>query len=229
MRALGRPAWHGRAAADAVGAARRRAREADSAADSGADCVYPGEPLHRVTSFWRSGKGGALREALDELFLGHREALVRTLFRMVGLRHAAEDLAHEAYLRVSAVVERRPVDHLQGFLYQTARNLAVDHLRRERLRRRFEAEPSDATDVDAPSAAPSPEQAAIDRERLALLEETLAALPARARQVLVLSRVHGWSYPKIAAHLGVSPNTVYNDVRAAMARCLAAVGRTGPR
>ena len=41
---------------------------------------------------------------------------------------------------------------------------------------------------------------------------------------MVLSRIQGWPYPKIAAHLGVSPNTVYNDIRLAMAYCLDALG-----
>jgi RNA polymerase sigma-70 factor (ECF subfamily) len=65
----------------------------------------------------------------------------------------------------------------------------------------------------------------IDRERLQLFENTLFGLPERARKALLLSRMEGWSYPAIARHLGVSPNTVYNDVRMAMAHCMDAVAR----
>ena len=39
----------------------------------------------------------------------------------------------------------------------------------------------------------------------------------------MLSRLEGLTYPEIARRLGVSENTVYNDIRAALARCLAAV------
>jgi hypothetical protein len=55
--------------------------------------------------------------------------------------------------------------------------------------------------------------ALIDKERLYLFERALMGLPERARKVLLLSRMEGWSYPAIAEHLGVSPGTVYNDVR----------------
>jgi RNA polymerase sigma-70 factor (ECF subfamily) len=65
----------------------------------------------------------------------------------------------------------------------------------------------------------------VDRERLQLFERALLDLPERARKVLLLSRMEGWTYPAIAQHLGVSPNTVYNDVRLAMAHCMNAMAR----
>jgi DNA-directed RNA polymerase specialized sigma24 family protein len=49
------------------------------------------------------------------------------------------------------------------------------------------------------SDAASPEAEAIDRQRLAVLEAALSSLPERARQVVLLSRVHEWPYPRIAA------------------------------
>lgn len=165
------------------------------------------------------------------VFMEQRGALIRTLFRIVRCEHTAEELAQESYLRVARTIAQRPVEHLQAFLYQTARNLALDHLRHEGVRRRIEVEPA-ATghgihEVAAPVA--SPEAEAIDRERLALLENAMAKLPERAREVLLLNRIHGWPYPKIAAHLGVSPNTVYNDIQLAMAHCLDAMARSEGR
>jgi RNA polymerase sigma factor (sigma-70 family) len=166
---------------------------------------------------------------LDTLFLQQRSALVGALFRIVRCEQTAEELAHESYLRVARAIAKKPVEHIQAFLYQTARNLAFDHLRHEVVRQRVEAESTSAEVVDVASDAASPEAEAIDRQRLALLEAALAGLPERARQVLLLSRIHEWPYPKIAAHLGVSPNTVYNDIRLAMACCLDAVARSEGR
>jgi RNA polymerase sigma factor (sigma-70 family) len=166
---------------------------------------------------------------LDALFLQQRSALVGTLFRIVRCEQTAEELAHESYLRVARAIAKKPVEHIQAFLYQTARNLAFDHLRHELVRQRVEAESTSADVIDVAFEAASPEAEAIDRQRLALLETALSRLPERARQVLVLSRIHEWSYPKIAAHLGVSPNTVYNDIRLAMAHCLDVVARSESR
>jgi RNA polymerase sigma factor (sigma-70 family) len=171
-----------------------------------------------------------VRSALDILFLQQRSALVGTLVRIVRCEQTAEELAHESYLRVACAIAKKPVEHVQAFLYQTARNLALDHLRREHVRQRVEAESaSAAAALDVASDTASPEAEAIDRQRLALLESALSALPERARQVLLLSRIHEWPYPKIAAHLGVSSNTVYNDMRLAMACCLDAVARSDGR
>ena len=39
----------------------------------------------------------------------------------------------------------------------------------------------------------------------------------------MLSRLEGLTYPEIARRLGVSENTVYNDIRAALASCLASL------
>jgi RNA polymerase sigma factor (sigma-70 family) len=163
---------------------------------------------------------------LDTLFVQQHGALVGALFRIVRCEQTARDLAHESYLRVAGAIAQKPVEHIQSFLYQTARNLAFDHLRHEAVRRRVEVEPADdITIADVASAAASPEAEAIDRQRLAVLERAMASLPERTRQVMLLSRVHEWPYPRIAAHLGVSPNTVYNDIRLAMACCLDVLAR----
>nr|WP_284701189.1 sigma-70 family RNA polymerase sigma factor [Rhodoplanes tepidamans] len=164
------------------------------------------------------------------MFLAQRSALVGALTRIVRCEATAEDLVQESYLRVARAMAQRPVEHVQAFLYQTARNLALDHLRSTGVKRRVEVEPVDEEAfLDVPSEHPSPEVEIIDRQRLALFESVLADLPARTREVLFLSRIHGWPYPRIAAHLGVSPNTVYNDIRLAMAHCLDAMARAERR
>ena len=172
-----------------------------------------------------------MRSTLDTLFLQQRSTLVGTLFRIVRCRaNRGRTRARSSYLRVARAIAKKPVEHIQAFLYQTARNLAFDHLRHELVRRRVEGEAASAGEIlEVASDAASPEAEAIDRQRLAVLEAALSALPERARQVMLLSRVHEWPYPKIAAHLGVSSNTVYNDIRIAMACCLDAIARAEGR
>lgn len=167
-----------------------------------------------------------VKPALDAVFMGHRGALVRLLARMVGSAATAEDLAQEAYLKVRAAAEGRPVEHLAPFLFQTARNLAVDHLRQER-RHAVVMVPNVTTEgleeIAAPT--PSPETEAGDRQRLARMEAALAGLGERQRRILLLNRMEGLSHAEIAERLGVSVSTVQKDLKTALLACLEVFAR----
>jgi|AGTN01.1.fsa_nt_gi RNA polymerase sigma factor, sigma-70 family len=164
------------------------------------------------------------RQAFEALFSSHRKTLVWKLFRIVACRDTAEDLVHEAYVRVATALGRHPVDHIPTFLYQTAHNLALDHLRRERSHSRFvDPAAGDETVLRVPSQEASPETAAADRQKLGRLADALATLPERTRRILLLNRIEGMPYPEIAEKLGISPSTVYKDIQLALAHCLTAV------
>ncbi len=167
-----------------------------------------------------------MSQSLNDIYVAQRRSLVWSVMRIVGSRQIAEDLAQESYLKVAKALGERHIEHIQAFLYQTARNLALDHKRSEQSKARVELHmPNDRAVREIPAQSASPEAEIIDRERFRTLEKALASLPERARKVMILSRLEGWSYPRIAAHLGVSQNTVYNDMKLAMAHCLDAVTR----
>lgn len=163
--------------------------------------------------------------SLNAIYLSRKALLIGTVFRVVRDAQTAEDIAQESYLRVARAIRENPVNQIQAFLFQTARNLALDHVRRQTARRTVETALDEAEADRVPSLAPSAEQALMDREKLEALERALGRLPARARRVFALSRVEGWSYPRIAEALGISPNTVYNDMKLAMGACVEAVQR----
>lgn len=71
----------------------------------------------------------SLALAINDLFLHHRQSLIQTIYRIFGCPQTAEDLAHEAYLKMLHVSTIQKINQPRPFLYQTARNLALDHLR----------------------------------------------------------------------------------------------------
>jgi len=146
------------------------------------------------------------------------------LVRLVGSSETAEDLAQDAYLRVAAAVRERPVHALRAFLFRTARNLAFDHLRAERMHGTVIAQGLASEAVEAvPTAFPSPEAHAFDRERLALLDAALGRMKGRRRTIFVLHKLHGWDYARIATYLGITESAVQKNIRWALADCLAAM------
>lgn len=163
---------------------------------------------------------------LGELYVRRRRSLVALLTRIVRNPHTAEDLAQEAFLRVGRAAEAGSIVNLDAFLHRTARNLGLDHERQRLRRARFEGE-APASLADVPEALPPPEERLIERERQAALRRTVAALPERARRAWHLAYVEGHTYAQIAETLGVSRNTVYNDVKLVIGHCHDTLRRHG--
>nr|WP_253911993.1 sigma-70 family RNA polymerase sigma factor [Pseudomonas sp. CVAP\ len=152
--------------------------------------------------------------------------MLRTLERMVNNHSTAEDLLQETYLRVARALSERAIDHLEPFVFQTARNLALDHLRARRIQSRTMLEDV-PLDVVQSIAAPlsSAEDAAHAEQLLERLNISLSQLTPRQQQIFILSRLHGHSYLEIAEQLSVSLSTVQKDLKLIMAICVGVADR----
>jgi DNA-directed RNA polymerase specialized sigma24 family protein len=74
--------------------------------------------------------------ALTQLFASERERLVRLVKRIMGCESTAEDIAQDTFLRLND----RPVGTEDAsLLFRTAQNLAIDHLRAQRVRSDYAA------------------------------------------------------------------------------------------
>ncbi|QQZ40766.1 sigma-70 family RNA polymerase sigma factor [Pseudomonas sp. SK3(2021)] len=162
----------------------------------------------------------------NHVFLTQRVSLLRTLERMVNNPSTAEDLLQETYLRVTRALNERAIDHLEPFVFQTARNLALDHLRARRIQARtlLEDVPLDVVEsVAAPLS--SAEDATHAEQLLERLNMSLAQLSPRQQQIFILSRLHGHSYLEIAEKLEVSQSTVQKELKLIMAICIGVAER----
>lgn len=145
---------------------------------------------------------------------------------MVKDRSTAEDLLQEVWLRVNRAVEERPVNHLKPFIFQTARNLALDHLRARRLRAQTVIEDAPLAQVLSVTAPMGlPEDALHASRILANLSHSLGSLSSRQQQIFVLSRLHGCSHQEIATQLHVSQSTVQKELKLVMAICIGVASR----
>jgi len=162
----------------------------------------------------------------NQVFLSQRLVLLRTLQRMVNNPSTAEDLLQETFLRVTRALSERPIDHLEPFVFQTARNLALDHLRSRRIQSRTLQEdvPMDVLQSVA-SPVTTPEDAAHAEQLLEHLSVSLGQLSARQQQIFILSRLHGCSYQEIADQLQVSLSTVQKELKLIMAICIGVAER----
>ncbi len=128
-----------------------------------------------------------------------------------------DDLVQDSFLRVLRAHAGTPIANAKGFLFSTARNLALNSLRHRRY-----SHPRDMGEIDPTvvldEKADTPEIVARTQE-LNLLHLALESLPERCREVFVLRRLHGFSQKEIATRLGISEKTVENQCVLALRRC----------
>ena len=112
--------------------------------------------------------------------------LRRHLARILGNPAEAQDVAHDAYLRVYPVVKKQSAEKPEALLYTTARRLAFNRLKRRRI---VPFAPELPAENALPSSAPGVVQQVIARQELERLEQAIAALPEGCRTVLLLRKV----------------------------------------
>lgn len=148
----------------------------------------------------QSGDG----EAFAALYRRHAGALMPMLWRLAGGDRAlAEDWLQDAFVQAwRKLGQVRDRAAFGGWLRRLAANVALSDRRRGRLAT-VEAE------VDA--GAPEPPWPAADLD----LERAIAALPERARQVLVLFHLSDLSHAEIADLLSIDVGTAKSQLHRA--------------
>lgn len=128
-----------------------------------------------------------------------------------------DDIAQESYLRVWRARATQSIRSAKGFLFQIARHVATDVLRRDLV-----SPIKGVTDLAALSVfdgKPDAAEVACSREEIALLADAIDALPARCRQVFILRKIQRIPQKEIAGRLGISEQTVQVLVLRGMKRC----------
>lgn len=131
--------------------------------------------------------------------------LRRYLTRLLGNTTEAQDVAHDAYLRVYPSEQKSPAAQPEALLYVTARRLAINKLKRRSISP-FARGPIDLD--TAPSHSPGVAQQVMARQELSLLETAMAELPPGCRAVLLLRKIELLSHREIADRLGIAVSTV---------------------
>jgi RNA polymerase sigma factor (sigma-70 family) len=149
--------------------------------------------------------------------LPHEPMLRAWLLRGFGPRLAIDDVIQEAFLRVLQARATGELHAPKAFLFATARNLAVDSLRRHAVSRTDSLVEADLSNV-LDDHDGIPESLARSQE-VALLTEAVQSLPERCRQVMTLRLVYGLTQRVIGEKLGVSDRTVAAQLAIGTRKC----------
>ncbi len=161
-------------------------------------------------------------DALTCLFREHAKSVRRYLSRLVVAPEIAEELAQEAFARVYLSPRLTTADSPRSFLFRTARNLALNHLVRQRTVT-FE-HLDDRPGFQIQDETPSAERWLAAREELELVRAVIAELPPKCRQVFLLLRINGLSIQEAAREMGLSETMVRKYAARAYEHCQTRLG-----
>ena len=148
----------------------------------------------------------------DAVFLAHWDRVYGILYRLVGNRAEAEDLAQDVFVKLYQQPPRRADSNIGAWLYRVATNSGYNALRgRNRQQRWYQL-----LWRSQPQTAPDPEQQLADSETTAAVRAALATLTPQQGQLLLLRHM-GLSYAELAAACDLNPNSVGKQLSRAAA------------
>jgi RNA polymerase sigma-70 factor (ECF subfamily) len=157
----------------------------------------------------REGDHAAYSQLMDY----YQGSILNFVYRLVGSREEAEDIAQDvfvrAYQKLDSFTFRTSRDRFSTWLYQLARNAAIDVLRR---RQRRPVQSLDEFPLLGPVAVGNPALDTGDRERERAISAAFAELPEDQRTALVLSVYEGQSYADIAVIMKASVKSVESRI-----------------
>lgn len=151
--------------------------------------------------------------SLKNLFQKHAHEIQRVLEKSGHGQATSEDVTQEVFLRILGAEKLQQADNPRAYLHRAAKNLVVDHYRREKI---------SAIDViseqrylELEDDAPGPETIISDRQQLNVLQQQLATLPPQMRKAFELYRLHDLTISEVAEQLELSVTRTWTLIRQA--------------
>jgi len=136
-----------------------------------------------------------------------------------------DDLVQDVYYRLLKLSSIAHIDDPRNYLFQTARNIVIDQVRRKAVVN-FETM-HNLDELMVPDDRPSPESVTMARAELKWVLGVIANLPDRCREVFRLRKIYGMSQAEAAKNLGVSENVVEKETMRGMHIISDIVARVG--
>jgi RNA polymerase sigma-70 factor, ECF subfamily len=145
--------------------------------------------------------------ALEVIFKRYYAFVCKAVFNLLNDAETAEDIAQEVFLEIWKRRKSLAIStSFRAYLRRSAVNRTLNHIRDNKKMQ--EGELSDyAYQLKAPD-----EPGMESEEFRKMIQQAVAQLPERCRQVFVLSREDEMSYKEIAQNLDISVKTVENQI-----------------
>jgi len=152
--------------------------------------------------------------AFEILVRRHQTSVLNLVYRYVGNKTKAKDLAQEVFIRVWRAAKRyEPKAKFTTWIYRITANLCLNELKsvkgKKLVQLESEHEDRQKTNFEThPNASRSPEDLLLAKERSRQVSEALQSLPENQRMALILKRYDNLSYDEIAKIMECSVSAV---------------------
>jgi RNA polymerase sigma factor (sigma-70 family) len=161
-------------------------------------------------------------DRFSDTFIALRGRLARLVTGIVPPKEV-EDIVQETYVRVCQIENKDAVRNPQSFMFRTAKNLALDHVKRAETRLTAgtdaidEVIPADfrsSLDIDPTYAQ------VVSDEEFVLFCEAVRELPKQCRRAFILKKVYGYTLKEIMAEMGIGQPTVETHIVNGTKKCV---------
>jgi RNA polymerase sigma-70 factor (ECF subfamily) len=153
-------------------------------------------------------------DAFEILVARHQTSILNLIYRFIGDRTQAKDLAQEVFIRVwQAAKTYKPEAKFTTWIYRIATNVCFNELKSAHRRKWFQFRRSNEDNEGSieetfSDGSPTAEDLLLERERSRQISDALQSLPDNQRMALILKRYDDLSYAEIAQIIGCSVSAV---------------------
>ncbi|HTP12196.1 MAG TPA: sigma-70 family RNA polymerase sigma factor [Bacteroidota bacterium] len=153
------------------------------------------------------------QKAFRRLRTKYYDAIYNAVYRMIHDKEEVSDLTQEAFIKAFTSLSSFNEEYaFSTWLFKIATNNCIDYIRRKRLQtfsidKPIESKDSDYT-FEIPDSTYEADTDLIADQRKKFLDDAIASLPPRYRQVIVLRHVEEKEYQEIAKLLKLPLGTV---------------------
>jgi RNA polymerase sigma factor (sigma-70 family) len=148
-------------------------------------------------------------------YQAHHHWLMGWLIRRISCHAQAADLTQDTFERLLTKPMTQQIIEPRAYLTRIAQGLMIDGIRRSKLEQRYKEQ----LEQLPKNFQENPEQQLAVLQTLMQIDLMLDGLKPRIKQVFLMSRLEGTSYPLIAKQLNVSLSSVEKYMAKAMMHC----------
>lgn len=149
-------------------------------------------------------------EVYQQVYTEQAEPLRNFMYYKSGDLNQAEDLMHEAFIKLWENCGKVVFEKARAFLFTVSGNLFINQIRHRKIVLSFEKENKNGFDNQDPSFQLE------QKEFKAKLEEAISGLTEAQREVFLMNRIDNLKYAEIAEILGISVKAVEKRIHKAL-------------